>query len=94
MLLGSTSNCFKTKVCKIHGKNVTAAEKEIVAFCLLSNEVGVLPYESDIDVFTGLTNCSMPDFVKMFDFSCSKSRQKLLTLILMKKSHLSRLKPF
>ena len=34
-------------LCRICGKNVTVAEEEIVAVCLLLNEVGALPYDSD-----------------------------------------------
>ena len=45
-------------VCKSYGKNV----------CLWLNEVHALLYETMIDVLMGLTNCSLPDFVKLFDF--------------------------
>ena len=41
---------FKDKgLCRIHGKNMTVAEMEINAVCLLLNEVDALPYETVID---------------------------------------------
>ena len=65
-------------LCRICGKNVTVAEKEIVAACLQLNEVGVLTYETLIDVPTGLTNYSVPDCVKLFDFLLHQAKVKAL----------------
>ena len=79
-------------LCRVFDKSVTVAEKEIVAVCLQLNKVGALTYETVIDVLTGLTNCSVPDFMKLFDLSCSKPRWKPLTLILVKEIDLSRLR--
>ena len=51
-------NLFDDKgLCRICGKNVTVAEKDIVTVCFQLNEVGDLPCETVTDVFTGLTNC-------------------------------------
>ena len=44
------------------------AEKKIVAMCIQLNEVGTLPYETVIEVLTGLTNFSVPVIKKLFDF--------------------------
>ena len=46
--------------------------------CLQLNEVGDLPYETVIDVLTGLTNCSVPDLVKLFDFLLQQAKMKAL----------------
>ena len=51
-------------------------EKEIVAVFLWLNEVGALLYEIVIDVLTCLTNCSIPDFVKLFDFLLQQCKSK------------------
>ena len=72
------------------GKNVTVSKKEIVAVYFSLNEVGTLPYKTVLDVITGLTNCSVSDFV----FSCTKPRKKLLIMKLMKKTYLNRLRQF
>ena len=50
-------NLFEDKgLCRIHGENVTVAEKEKVAVCLGLNEMGALTYEMLIAVLAGLTN--------------------------------------
>ena len=53
---------------RIRGKNVVIAEKEIMAVCTRLKEVNALPDETVVDVLEGLTNCSVPDFTKLFDF--------------------------
>ena len=58
--------------------NLTVAEKEIVAVCLCLSQLGTLPYETVVDVLTGLTNCSVPDFVKLFDFLLQQAKVKAL----------------
>ena len=63
---------------RICGKNVTVAEKEIVNVCLWLNREGALTYETVIDMLTGLTNCSVTDFVKLFDFLLQKAKVKAL----------------
>ena len=65
-------------LCRICGKNVTFSEEGIVAICLQLNEVDALPYETVIDVLTGLTNCSLPDFVKLFDFHLQQAKVKAI----------------
>ena len=79
---------------RICGKNVTIAEKKIVAVHLWLNEVGALPYETVINVLTGLTNCSVHDLWSCLNFYCSKPRWKPLTLTLMKEIHQSMLQLF
>ena len=37
-----------------------------------------VPYETVIDVPTGLTNCSVPDFAKLFDFLLQQAMVKAL----------------
>ena len=65
-------------LCRICGKNMTAAEKEIVAVCLWLNKVGLLTYQTVIEVLTGLRNCSVPDFVKLFDFLLQQAKVEAL----------------
>ena len=74
--------------------NVTLAETKIVDVCLKLNEVNALAYEAVVNVLTALTNCSVSDFVKLFDFLMWQARRKPFTLTLMKVTHLSRLRPF
>ena len=49
-----------------------------MAICLQLNEVDALPYKTVIDELTGLTNCSVPDFVKLFDFLFQQNKMKAL----------------
>ena len=63
---------------RILGENVTVAAKRIVAVCLQLNEVGALPYETMMDVLTGLTNSSISDFVRLFGFLLQQAKEKPL----------------
>lgn len=65
---------------RIRGENVVVAEKEINAVCTRLNEVGALPEETVVDVLEGLTNCSVPDFTKLFDFLLQAARVNALDL--------------
>ena len=49
-----------------------------MAICLQLNKVDALPYKTVIDVLTGLTNCSIPDFVKLFHFLLQYTKAKAL----------------
>ena len=69
---------MKIRVLEKFGKNVTVAEKEIVALSLWLYEVGSSPYETVIVVLTSLTNCSVPAFVKLFDFLLQQAKVKAL----------------
>ena len=40
--------------------------------------MAALPYEKVIDMLTGLTNCSVPEFVKLFDFLLEEAKVKAL----------------
>ena len=73
-------NALKS-ICRICCKNVTVAEKEQVAVCLWLNEVGALTYETVVDVSTSMTNSSVPDFVKMFDFFLQQANVKALDTV-------------
>ena len=57
---------------------MTVAEKEVVAVCLHVNEVHTLLYGKVIDVIRGLSNCSVPDFVMLFDFLWQQVKAKAL----------------
>ena len=65
-------------LCRIFDKNVTVAEREIVAICLRLNEVGALSYKTVIDVLTGLINFSVPDFGKLLDYLLQQAKVKAL----------------
>ena len=65
-------------LCRSYGKNVTVAEKEIVAVCLWLSEVGALPYETVINVLMGLTNYSLPNFVKLCHFLLQQTKAKAI----------------
>ena len=65
---------------RIRGENVVVAEKEIVAVCTRLKEVNALPDETVVDVLEGLTNCSVPDFTKLFDFLLQAARVNALEL--------------
>ena len=53
---------------RIRGENVVIAQKELLAVCTRLDKVNALPSETMIDVLEGLTNFSVPDFTKLFDF--------------------------
>ena len=53
-------------------------KKEILTVCLWLNQDGAFTYETVIDVLTGLTNCSVADFVKLFDFLLLQSKLNAL----------------
>ena len=40
--------------------------------------MGALTCEMVIDVLTGLTNCSIPDFMKLFDFFLQQAKVKAI----------------
>ena len=63
---------------RIKGENVVIAEKEIVAVCTRLNEVNALPEETVVDVLTGLTHCSVPDFKELFLFFLQAARAEAL----------------
>ena len=69
--------CLQTICCK----NVTVAENATVNLCLWLNEVSVLTYEIVVDVLTGLTNCSVPDIVKLFNFLLQQAKMKALDTV-------------
>ena len=64
----------------IRGENVAVAEKEINVVCSRLNEVKALPDETIVDVLTGLTNCSVPEFTKLFDFLLQAARVEALDI--------------
>ena len=64
----------------ICGKNVTVAEKEINIVCSCLDEIGVLPEDMVIDVLNGLTNCSISEFTKLFDFMLQATHVGVLDL--------------
>ena len=63
---------------RIRGENVVVAEKEIVAVCTRLNEVNALPEETVVDVLTGLTHCSVPEFKELFMFFLQAARAQAL----------------
>ena len=65
---------------KIRVKKVAVAEKEVVAVCSRLQEAKALPDETVVDVLTGLTLCSVPEFTKMFDFALQRKRMEALEL--------------
>ena len=64
----------------IRGENVAVAEKEINVVCSRLSEVKALPDETIVDVLNGLTNCSVPEFTKLFDFLLQAARVEALDL--------------
>ena len=54
------------------------AEKKIVALCFQLNKDSAITYETVIDVLMSLTNCSVSDFVKLFDFLLQQTKVKCL----------------
>ena len=50
-------------------------QKEVQAVCVCLDEVGALPEETAIDIMSGLTHCSMPEFTKLLIFSCRMLEQ-------------------
>ena len=65
---------------RIRGENVVIAEKEINAVCSRLSEVNALPDETVVDVLTGLTNCSVPEFTKLFDYLLQGARVNALDM--------------
>jgi hypothetical protein len=65
---------------RIRGENVVIAEKEIIAVCTRLHEVNSLPDETVADILEGLTNCSVPEFTKMFDWQLQGIKVRSLKL--------------
>ena len=55
-------------LCRICGKNVAVAEKEINVVCSCLDKIGALPEETVVNVLNGLMNCFVLKFTKLFDF--------------------------
>ena len=51
-----------------------------MAVCHQLSDLGGLTYEKVIDVITGLTICSVPDFVKLFDFLLQQAKVKAVDI--------------
>ena len=65
---------------RIRGENVAIAEKEVNAVCARLNKVKALPDKTVVNVLTGLTNCSVPEFKSLFDFMLQAARIQALKL--------------
>ena len=65
---------------RIRGENVAVAEKEINAVCARLDENNALPEETVVDILTGLTRCSVPEFVEFFKFLLQAARAEVLEL--------------
>jgi hypothetical protein len=65
---------------RIRGENVVVAKKELKAVCTRLKEVNALPDETVVDILEGLTNCSVPEFTKLFDFLLQAARADALDL--------------
>ncbi len=65
---------------RIREENVVIAEKEIVAVCTCLNEVNALPEETVVDILTGLTHCSVPEFKELFQFFLQAARAEALNV--------------
>ena len=79
---------------RIFSKNVTATDKEIVAVCLWINKMGVLPMRQWLMCSWVWQTDKCLTLWSSLIYSCSKPRQKPLTLTIMKKINLSRLRQF
>ena len=72
-----TITALKTFLKKIEEKglrrypdeNMAQLQKEVQAVCVCLDKVGALPEETVIDILSGLTHCSVPEFTTLFDFS-------------------------
>ena len=62
------------------GENMATLQKEALAVCVRLNEVNALPDETVVDILTGLTRCSVPEFTKLFDFVLQGARADALDL--------------
>ena len=62
------------------GENVAILEKRVVGTCTWLNEANALPSETVVDVLTGLTRCSVPEFTKLFDYMLQQARAASLEL--------------
>ena len=65
---------------RIRGENVAVTEKEINAVCARLDENNALPEETVVDVLTGLTHCSVPEFVEFFKCLLQAARAEALEL--------------
>ena len=50
------------------GENMARLQKEALAVCVSLNELNALPEETVVEILTGITRCSVPEFTKLFDF--------------------------
>ena len=55
-------------------------QKEALAVRVRLNEVNALPEETVVDILTGLTRCSVPEFNKLFDFLLQGARTSVLDI--------------
>ena len=55
-------------------------QKEALAVCVRLNEVNTLPEETVVEIFMGLTRCSVPEFTKLFDFLLQGARVNALDI--------------
>ncbi len=49
------------------GENMVLASKELMAICRRFYEAREFPVETPLDILTGLSFCSVPDFQSMFE---------------------------
>ena len=61
-------------------KNMAHLQKEVQAVCVCLDEVGALPEETVIDIMSGLTHCSMPEFTQLFDCLLQNARAMTLNI--------------
>ena len=61
-------------------ENMARLQKEVQAVCVRLDEVGALPEETVIDILSGLTHCSVPEFTKLFDFLLQNARAMALDI--------------
>ena len=62
------------------GGGMEILQKEALALCVCLNEVNALPEETEVDILTGLTCCSVPEFTKLFDFLLQGARSNALDI--------------
>ena len=55
-------------------------QKKALAICVRLNEVNALPEETVVDILTGITRCSVPEFTKLFNFLLQDARENALDI--------------
>ena len=55
-------------LCWYPNENMAQLQKEVQAVCVRLDKVGALPEETVINIMSGLTYYSVPEFTKLFDF--------------------------